>query len=98
MLKKLVVVLLLGSTAAYADVLTAQQIQQAITAEANVQAADSRLWNFVTSVSNLQQAGWSFSVPVDTDTITLTTQQQTDIIAQYEVLKANLLAAYNQLP
>lgn len=78
--------------------LTQQQAQQASTAVNQIINDGYTLSRYTAYVNGLIANNWNDTVQYSTNTVTLTSDQQNDIVAEYLILKSKLVTDFGQLP
>lgn len=78
--------------------LQSSQVASAQTVAMQLDQSIQALLFFLQNALNVVNNNFSYTVPGTTDQVTLTEQEQTDMLADYQNLKANLATIYAQLP
>lgn len=96
----LILVLMAAPVLGAGTAVTQAQVQQAQKGAQDLLTAIQPLLRYCNSVSDLFATNFTFTVPGSTLTITAdpATQNQLIDVAQYQKLKADVVAAFNELP
>lgn len=78
--------------------INAGQVQTLLTIAYQLEQQISALIAFAQNAQALVQNNFSYPVPGSADTVTLTAQEQTDMLAGYTALKNNLQTVFLTLP
>jgi len=98
-LKKLIVLLVGLSFAPNAQAaLTTAQVKQVRTAVNQMESTLFKIMNLANATDSLLNNGNSYTIAFSTVPINLTSQQQQDIVAYYQLLKAQLQTQLNSMP
>lgn len=97
-MKKCLWFLFLPTISWSANTITTAQTDQVGQAASQIVQTAQQMQQFAVKVRQLITNGYQYNVDFSTNPVTLTAQQQTDIIAYYQQLKAQLVGEFNQLP
>jgi hypothetical protein len=96
-MKKMIGLLILLSSFAQADITPAQIQQVNLTTDQLMQTVN-QMRVFINQVQTLINNGNAYVLPFSGSGVSLTVQQQTDIINQYNLLKAQMSAQFATYP